>query len=49
MGSHWHGILVQQLSTGRPDDGDLNSTETCCLSANVNNKEIIMCVGLSIT
>jgi hypothetical protein len=36
--SHWRGILVQRLSTGRPDDGDLNSAKTCCLSANINNK-----------
>jgi hypothetical protein len=49
MGSHWRGILVQRFSTGRPDDGDLNGAETCCLSANVNNKEIISCVRLSIT
>jgi hypothetical protein len=37
-GSHFRGILVYRLSTGRPDDGDLKSAETCCLSASVNNK-----------
>jgi hypothetical protein len=30
------------LSAGRLDDGDLNNTETCCLSAIA----IISCVGL---
>jgi hypothetical protein len=48
-GFHCRDILVLQLSTGRPDDGDLNSAETCCLSANVNNKEIIICASLSVT
>jgi hypothetical protein len=24
MGFHWCGILVGRLSTGRPDDGDIN-------------------------